>query len=282
MTIFRQPYPYYYYRTTLFRLAVSVFVIIFLFLLVFKPFVVNPAEQRMSYWLICLIHAALPTVIFYMYFLVRNIFLSETRKERWTLGMEIIHLCILFFLLGIGSFLVRDIIYTNPDNWSWHYLLEEIKNTFLAGTLISTFLSLLNFYRLSSKSQREAARIDSHLPPPVSISTQTIAVSTNLKSDDFIVDLNTFLFARASGNYVEVHVKENNTVSKSLKRLTLAQLETQLMPHVLRTHRSYLVNIRHIVHVSGNAQGYELQFADTDLTALVSRSNLAAFDVAMK
>lgn len=282
MTLFRQPYPYYYYRTSLLRLAVIIFVLVFLFLFAFKPFVVNPAEQRVSYWLICLIHAALPTAIFCVYFLIRNAILSETQKERWTLGMEITHLCILFFLLGIASFLVRDIIYTNPDNWSWHYLFEEVKNTFLAGTLISSFLSLLNFYRLYSRSQRQAARIDSHLHPSNKLSSQTIPVTTNLKSDDFSVELNTFLFARASGNYVEIYVKENNRVSKSLKRLTLAQLETQLLPHILRTHRSYLVNIRHIVHVSGNAQGYELQFADTDLTALVSRGNIPAFDAAVK
>lgn len=282
MTVFRQPYPYYYYRSTLFRLAATIFTIIFVFLFAFEPFVVNPAEQRMHYWLICMIHAAVPTIIFCVYYLLRNISLSETQKERWTLGMEILNLCILFFLLGIGSFLIRDLIYTNPDNWSWRYLLEEIKNTFLAGFLLTAFLSLLNFYRLYHKSQRQAAEIDSHLHQPVTQSAQVIPIHTNLKSDDFAVNLTTFLFARASGNYVEIHVRENGTVSKSLKRLTLAQLETQLAPHVLRTHRSYVVNPRYITHVSGNAQGYELSFAHAEMTVPVSRSNLAAFDAAMQ
>jgi len=282
MTIFRQPYPYYYYRATLLRLAATIFALVFLFLFVFEPFVVNPAELRMSYWLICLIHAAVPTVIFSLYYLLRNSSLSETQKERWTLGMEILNLCILFFLLGIGSFLIRDIIYTNPDNWSWHYFLEEVKNTFLAGSLIASFLSLLNFYRLYNKSQRQAAELDSHLHQPLTQSTSTIHIHTNLKSDDFVVDLTTFLFARASGNYVEIHIRERDLVSKSLKRLTLAQLETQLSPNVLRTHRSYLVNPRHIIHVTGNAQGYELSFSDTESTVPVSRSNLAAFDTAMR
>ena len=282
MTIFRQPYPYYYYRSSLLRLAATVFAIIFIFLFAFKPFVVNHAELRMSYWLVCLIHAIIPTIIFSLYYLLRNISLSETQKERWTFGMEIFNLCILFFLLGLGSFLIRDIIYTNADNWSWYYLLEEIKNTFLAGSLISAFLSLLNFYRLYHKSQYQAAQLDNHLHQPTTQPAGSIAIQTNLKSDDFVMDLSTFLFARASGNYVEIYVREKDVVSKSLKRLTLAQLETQLASSVLRTHRSYLVNTRHIVHVTGNAQGYELSFAETELTVPVSRSNLAAFDAAIR
>jgi len=282
MTIFRQPYPYYYYRTSLLRLAAILFVIVFLFLFAFRPFVVNPAELRMSYWLTCLIHAVVPTLIFCLYYLVKNISLSSAKKDGWTLGMEILNLCILFFLLGVGSFLIRDIIYTNDDNWSWYYLLIEIKNTFLAGFLIATFLSLLNFYILYKKSQRQAAELDHHLRQfDATQSTKTISIQASTKSDDFVVDLDTFLFARASGNYVEVHVKVSAVISKSLKRLTLAQLEAQLTPNVIRTHRSYLVNARHIIHVSGNAQGYELSFADTELTVPVSRSYLAAFDKAV-
>lgn len=48
--------------------------------------------------------------------------------------------------------LMRNINYTNPDNRSRHYLIEEVKNTFLDGALISTFWSLVNFYGLYSIS----------------------------------------------------------------------------------------------------------------------------------
>lgn len=281
MTLFQQPYPYYYFRANLLKLAATAFIIVFIFLIAFKPFVVNPDEQRMSYWLICVIHALLPTLIFSVYFFVADQVLSEAQKDRWSLGTEIIHLIVLFFLFGVASFLIRDIIYTNPDNWSWHYFSEEVKNTFLGGTLISLILILLNFYRLYSKSQRQAIQINTHLHPLVVDQAQAVSITTNTKADDFVLDVTAFLFARAAGNYVEVYTRESHTVAKTLKRLTLAQLEVQLASHALRTHRSYLVNPRHIVHVSGNAQGYEVSFANTDLKVPVSRSNLAAFDAAM-
>jgi|JI10StandDraft_1071094.scaffolds.fasta_scaffold90554_3 hypothetical protein len=281
MKFFQQPYPYYYFRTNLFRLAATAFVIIFVFLLAFKPFIVNPAEQRVSYWLICAIHAFVPAMVFSIYFFVADGLLSETAKDRWSLGTEIAHLCILFFLFGIGSFLVRDIIYTNPDNWSWYYLTEEVKNTFLGGTLISLLLILLNFYRLYSHAQQDAIKISKQLHPSISNAVHAISITTNVKSDDFELDLASFLFARASGNYVEVYSKAGMRVTKQLKRLTLAQLEAQLSSHVLRTHRSFLVNPDHIVHVSGNAQGYELSFSGTDLKAPVSRGSITAFNAAM-
>lgn len=113
MTLFRQPYPYYYLRANLFRLAGTAFVIIFIFLLAFKPFIVNPTEQRVSYWLICAIHAFLPAVIFSIYFFFTDRVISETTKDRWSLGTEIVHLCILFFsvwgceLFGSGYYLYQ-------------------------------------------------------------------------------------------------------------------------------------------------------------------------------
>jgi LytTr DNA-binding domain len=280
--VLQQPYPYYYFRANLFRLAATAFTIVFIFLIAFKPFVVNPAEQRMSYWIICGIHAFIPAFVFSVYFFFMDRFLSDTQKDRWSLGTESMHLAILFFLFGVASFLVRDIIYTNPDNWSWYYFSEEVKNTFLGGTLISVILILMNFYRLYSQSQRHAVQINTHLHPLIVNEVHSISVTTNVKADDFVLNLDHFLFARASGNYVELYKKNSSGIAKELKRLTLAQLENQLTPHALRTHRSYLVNVRHINGVSGNAQGYELSFPDTELTAPVSRGNIAAFEAAMK
>jgi hypothetical protein len=282
MTLLRQPYPYYYFRANLPRLAATAFAIIFIFLLAFKPFIVNPAEQRIGYWLICAIHALLPVLIFSIYFFFADRILSETSKERWSLGTEVAHLCILFFLFGIASFLVRDIIYTNPDNWSWYYFKEEIKNTFLGGTLISLILILLNFYRLYTRSQQQAVNISKQLHPPAAEPVRTISIVANVKGDDFELDLASFLFARSSGNYVEVHSRAGTGITKQLKRLTLGQLETQLSPHVVRTHRSYIVNPKHIIHVSGNAQGYALSFSGTGMKAPVSRSNIPLFDAAVE
>ena len=287
MVAIHQPYPFYYYGSSIFKQAGFYFAVIFFFLWVFEPFHVNPDEQKVSYVLICFLHALSPTLIFLLYFLLLNVILSEKKRAQWTVGQEIIHLCVLFFLFGVASFLIRDIIYTNPDNWSWRYFFEEVKNTFLGGSLLAAFLILLNFYRLNTKTQKKAAQIENHLPtvivqPPEETSDQ-IAIQTQVKADDFALRLHDFLFAQAEGNYVEVFCGGKGGVKKELKRITLSQLESQLssFPYILRSHRAYLINTRHIQHVMGNAQGYWLSIAGVTEKVPVSRGKIGVFDELM-
>lgn len=283
MLAIHQPYPFYYYKSNLFRQAVIYFAVIFLFLWFFEPFHVNPEEQKVSYLLICFFHALSPSLIFCLYFVALNLILSEKQKEQWTVGKEIIHLCILFFLFGVASFLIRDVIYTNHDNWSWHYFVEEVKNTFLGGSLMASFLILLNFYRLNTKTQKKAEQIDSHLPTMVIPTSEMVSIQTNVKADDFALHLPGFLFAVAEGNYLEVYSATSNGTKKELKRMTLSQLESQLsqFSYVFRSHRAYLINARHIQHITGNAQGYWLSFSGVTEKIPVSRSKIAAFDKVM-
>lgn len=284
MLILTQPYPYHYHTRRLYLLASIYFAIIFVFLWLFEPFHVNPEEQKIAYWQICILHAFIPSAIFYVYFLLFNIAVPETRKDSWTVGKEILHLCILFFLFGIASFLVRDVIYTNPDNWSWRYFFEEIKNTFLGGALLASLLILLNFYRLYTATQKQASELNKHLQDGKRSEPLLVSVKTQVKSDDFDLKIEAFLFARAEGNYVEIFSQTPEAIKKELKRITLTKLEGQLssIPHVVRSHRAYLININNVHLVSGNAQGYQISFAGTNEQALVSRSKMQSFNTLMQ
>ena len=42
--------------------------------------------------------------------------------------------------------------------------------------------------------------------------------------------------------------------------------------HIIKCHRAFLVNLRHVVKVSGNAQGYRLQVGECREEVLVSRA----------
>lgn len=283
MLILKQPYPFHYHIGKLHVLSSVYFAVIFLFLWLFEPFHVNPEEQKLDYWLICLLHACVPALIFYTYFLLLGFVVSEKTTDNWTVGMEIQHLCILFFLFGIASFLVRDVIYTNPDNWSWRYFFEEIKNTFLGGTLIASLLILLNFYRLYTGTQKQAIELNKHLQEDKESKPLLVSVKTQVKADDFDLKIETFLFARAEGNYVEIFCQTPDGVKRELKRITLTKLEAQLntIPQLIRSHRAYLVNTNHTHRISGNAQGYQVFFTGTNEHALVARSKMQVFNALM-
>lgn len=279
-----QLYPYYYRTRGLHKIVGIYFIIIFLFLWLFKPFHVNTDEQKVSYVVICLIHAVVPSIIFYVYFILFNLLATEQKIEKWTVRNEIIHLSILFFLIGIVSFLVRDVIYTNPDNWSWRYFVEEVMNTFLAGSLISVLLILINFYRLNSSTKKHAELVNTHLPGNTVLDSELISIKTNVKADDFTLRVHDFLFARAEGNYLEIYCQIDGEAKKELKRMTLSQLESQLSSvlYIIKSHRAYIVNTRCILHVTGNAQGYLLSFSATTEQVPVSRSRISAFDKLLK
>lgn len=57
-------------------------------------------------------------------------------------------------------------------------------------------------------------------------------------------------------------------------RSTLRRMEDALAswPQFFRCHRTYLVNLDKVAHVSGNAQGYRLHLEGLDDTIPVSRN----------
>ena len=53
---------------------------------------------------------------------------------------------------------------------------------------------------------------------------------------------------------------QNEKLKKTLLRGSLSRFEEQAHhPDVVRCHRSFVVNLRQVASVSGNAQGYKLQ-----------------------
>ncbi|WP_273273351.1 LytTR family DNA-binding domain-containing protein [Maribacter polysiphoniae] len=115
---------------------------------------------------------------------------------------------------------------------------------------------------------------------PESVPTNSVAIKTQVKSDDFMLNPLNLIYAKSDGNYTEIHILKEEVVEKSLKRISIKELELQLnsVVTIVRTHRSYLVNINYLVKVTGNAQGYRLHLKKTDDLVPVSRNMIAQFE----
>ena len=276
----RQPYPYYFNGKSLGKLALGIFLLSFFFVYLFEPFHVDPHEHRMGYFWISFFHVAVSCLVFYSCFKLVNLFKIE--EEKWTVGKEILGLGLVLLFMGLANFFLRDLLYNNPNNWSFHYLLEEVRNTFLVGILIVFILVPLNFARIYGRNLRKA---ESFQTPAVEVDSPAVGevlIQTQLRSDDFYLQLQDFLFAKAEGNYVEFHVVQNGEAKRLLKRIAMKDLEGQLsrFPSILKTHRSYLVNLKKVTAVSGNAQGYQLSLEWDSAIVPVSRGMIKKFDEA--
>lgn len=275
-----QPYPYYYDQKNLPQLVLSIIILCFIFNFFFEPFTVYKPEHKIHFFWISLVHSVLPAFIGYLYFSVVNRYFKN--EEKWTVAHEILHLALALLLIGTGNFLIRDFIYDNPENWSVRYLLEEVLHAFLVGMLFVAILVPLNRRRLSEKYHQKAASInDAHKVKPLNAEERlTFNIKTQVKGDDFELELADFIYARAAGNYVELFVESETGISKLLKRMAIKDLESQLSSTswIFKTHRAFLVNINKIQSIQGNAQGYQLSFEGAQEKVPVSRSLISEFN----
>jgi len=274
-------YPQRYKFENLIKSSIVVFLIILLFLLMFKPFGVYDPELKMHYFFICFLHALAPAIILFVYFGVLNYFRKTKNQTKWTLLEEFIQIGALLVLIGTASFLMRDLLYNNPNNWSWNYFFEEIRNCFVAGIFFYFFLRLSTFYFESKKGSPFVLQFTPlTVKPEKTVLKYNIFITTQVKQDDFLLDMDQLLFAKADGNYIELTKSNGHQMTTEVKRISLTQFETQITdyPHLFRCHRTYLVNMYKIKQVAGNSQGYVLSFKETDIKIPVSRKQIDNFN----
>lgn len=281
-----QPYPYYNYTHKLPRQSLAVFLLVFLFLYLFSPFTVNETEHKYSYVVICAIHALNAAVIFFLFFLVVNKLSAPWRKEEnWKVYNTILLTSVLLIFIGTGSFFCRPLIYSNPDNISWRYFFKETINTFLVGSLVFAGFTLFDMYRLLKNNRVGASGFEEEIKKHLVDKEENQLVNISVENEAYEINLAEFLFVKAEGNYSRFYFNRNNNTVKELKRTSLKNIEEQLTPlapAAIRTHRTFLVNTKHIIKMTGNAQGYQLYFQNTDFAVPVSRAMIPAFKQTMQ
>lgn len=286
LSALRQPYPYYNYTQKLPKIALIIFLFVFLFLFLFSPFSVNDTEHKYSYAVICLIHALNAAIVFFVFFFSLNVFLKpDLKEENWKVYKTLLTVSIALLLIGLGSFLIRPIIYDNPLNFSWHYFVKETINTFLVGSLVFAAFTLYDFYRLVKNNQVGASTFSEEIEKHKTTVEEEQLISIVIENLPYKLNLTEFLFAKAEGNYVEFYFLKENRIVKDLKRASLKSIDEQLMllaPAVIKTHRAFCVNTDHISKITGNAQGYQLYFEHIDFAIPVSRALIPAFKKVMK
>jgi len=275
-----QPYPFYYKGKELVIISSLLFIMSLFFNYFFEPFEVYVPEHKMDFFWISFIHAIIPINILIILSLLLRVANAE---ENWIIRKEIFFVFIFMLAVGFVQFLIRDIIYDNADNWSIRYLIEEIRNTFLVGMLFVTILVPLNFNRLYSKNSNNANVLNDSYNLLKQIENPKIIVNIKIESENFQLDISSFLFAKAGGNYVELYFKVEK-INKILKRITIKELELVLKPYsnIIKTHRSFLVNLHHVENITGNAQGYKLRLKDLDEVIPVSRNMITNFNARVK
>lgn len=278
--------PFLYQGNRLVILTFLVFFISFYVTYYLQPHQVIEAQQKVSYFWICIWHSMIPAFLFAsLPFFIKKTY--KAKNSDWNIFFEFFYLTTLMLLVGIGNFLIRDFIYFHPNNWAWSIFKEEIGNNLSVGILVTFLVVSINIVlvlRQHLKKAQEILQKVQALPAQKTEKTdEKVDIQNTLKSEKFSLDLSHFLFAKANGNYIDIYRLEEKEVKKMTKRLSLSNLKKNLdeYKHVVRTHKSYIVNLYMIEKVSGNTAGLQLKIKQHESFLIpVSRKNIPVFEAA--
>lgn len=274
MHIWNRPFYLDLSAKTYLRRAAWIGLFVFLFLWIFRPFGLNELPEGI-----------LPVTLgfgFISFFITAvlgffiSLILSKKNSENWTAGKEMLVYLIHLFCIGMGNVLFANSI--GMANLSFPGILTYQFFTLAVGVFPVGIIVFIKETYLNNRYQNKARIINTQLEKkpdrdheekkeePLKLSSVNVHEELTLHPDEL-------LYVKASDNYVEVISIQGNTTRKSLLRNTLKNIDNDLKGHDIffRCHKSYLVNLNYVNHLSGNAQGYKLHLRNTTAKIPVSR-----------
>lgn len=272
-TSLKQPFPFFLNddrKNFLLIAGISLFVVFFLG--VFSPFQESyPVKFIVAYSIACLLMLSFNII------LLPKIFPGWFDNANWDLAKYILFK--FFILVTVGAaitgtnIVLRGWESCGPVGLMW--LTDQLRVA-LIGVFPMVAVTLLVKDNLARTNQKSGLEATEKLKLVHDAQEEVIEPIITIQSDtqeQFQVSPHDFLFAEANDNYTEIFWKNGEAVSKKLLRLTLKNLEAQISNNqIIRCHRSYIVNLKSVSEVKGNASGYKLAISDTEKEIPVSRS----------
>ncbi|MFC7357238.1 LytTR family DNA-binding domain-containing protein [Jejudonia soesokkakensis] len=203
---------------------------IFLFLALTEPLDTNQFNFKEK--LLFLPFYGLAGAIAYLGSLTLQNYIYKVNKRNWTAWSELLFFILLFlfgFLLSRGIYLYI-IVYGEQNPYTLSYFLFSI---YLPA--IATILPILAIGRWAFGRYFEKKLED-----------QKIEIEGEGTYEGLRLHFTDLIYVKADDNYVEVTYSNGNNLKKQLIRNTLSKVES-VVPELLRTHRSYIINPHHFV-----------------------------------
>lgn len=259
-------------------------VIVFLVIYLLQPFGISQMHRTYKLPILLGYGVVSSIALSIVVYLMPVLFPSYYKEQRWTLGKDLLSTLLSCFLIVVGNWLYTSWIYEMELNWRL-FCICLIWVALLAPFPIVIFMMWNRNLQLK-RNLKEAMEMNFHLSGKISSDDRTVspdekgtsevlAFSGSTK-DVLEVKVADFLFAEAEGNYVKVNCRsaKDGKVSRKLLRATMKQAEDAVasFPSIIRCHRAYLVNVRAVVRVDGNSQGYRLRLEGCEDEIPVSRA----------
>lgn len=271
----RQPYPFFHTGRDRYRIACFILLFGFLIEYVIIPFDRDPTEYKFPFVVIAWVHVAVAVLCYGMYTLI--LAPRVGRGPLWTIQKELTFFVLLFPIIGVAEWWVRDWIYVNPANRELEYLLVEVWHATLYGFILAALIIRVHLLFFIKRKRSRPSTVVEQAPRS---EAGVIFIQAAVTADNFRLDPSQLVCVKSDGNYLEFYQRSGQKIEKQLKRMTLASATDQLttFSFIFRSHRTYLVNLNHVTKIEGNAQGYQLHVEGLPFKVPVSRKYLEEFD----
>lgn len=268
------PFPFYFNdigKNVLMILSLSIFLILFM-----ATFNINGALKTEK----ILTAAVLIFIILTFHIIViPKLFPVVFDAVHWTLGKYIIFTTWQLVIIGALIGCTMHWLYPHPGITVWAATARTYRLLVPYSIVPLAVLTMLLQNTMLRRSLKDAIIANQELEKIKTFKDKEPRVShTNVitiysdTSETFCLNLPELLFVEANDNYSTFVWKQGASIQKKLLRINLKNVKQQLNnSFTLRCHRSFIVNVNAISHITGNASGYKLNIRDTDFAIPVSR-----------
>jgi len=199
-------------------------------------------------------------------------FRNFIEEKNWTVWKEILKSMFYLFTITIALLYYVSIVSIHIQ---FKTVLQYVYYAFLFTIVpISLRINTINFWLLK-KQLAQAESLNSIIKDTVNKrSNKIIIIKSNLVNERIKTSEEELLFIKADQNYIKIATLEKQEIDKKLLRISLVKAIEQIKSkQIVRCHRSYLVNLKHIKKTKGNSQGLKLILNYCDEEIPVSRKH---------
>lgn len=219
------------------------------FLLIYAPFNMNQWDEA-SYLTYITIGAG---VLLFSHFILLPI-----------LGYKKVKLYGFVLLCLLEVLLISILIdfFLSPTFPTFQEEVEEYLSTlrYVALIIIVPYMILAFYLWFSPRSSILFTREQSNETAPQKNKSNSLLTISG-ENDKIILAINyrQLLYIKSAGNYVELHYLKGEKPTMELIRMSLKELEGKITDsNIVRTHRSYIINIQHISSYKKTRKGYTI------------------------
>ncbi len=260
-------------------ISVAMGILSTLFLITFEPVPVNTLKITSG----LLQHAifvggVVLFVLLVYYFVLFSLFPSFFNPKSWTIGKQLVSI---FCMVIFGSIIFWTYIHKIADESAFEGK-KSFKNT-VYYVLSAGFIPLVTYlliddryarYRKGKrKNVKEKKEEKRNILKKKNPTTTFVTVFSYNKKENIKINTTKLIYITSESNYASFFVIKKNKIRELIIRKPLVEVEKDFanFDHIIRFHKSYIVNANYVTNILGNAHKYELEISYNNTKIPVSR-----------